>query len=210
MPKLTLADTLEIGFYSKLGSQVGITRIRFGVTATGNGGIDDFKIPALLNALFGTAYKACLNTNATFLGFSAQIIYPTKGVKFFSAVGTGQGAVPGEPLPPQTASLLNYTAEAPGRRKYGRSYIPFPGEGSNDTNARPSAAHKTNLEEFGTAVLSTNDLQDGANTSTIVGYVCDPAGVRNGRITQTRAGLAWSQQKRRSFVRRADLAPLGL
>ncbi|MCJ7620358.1 MAG: hypothetical protein MUP64_09100, partial [Anaerolineae bacterium] len=100
----------------------------------------------------------------------------------------------------------------PGRRKGGRMYIPFPGEGDNDATSLPSAAYVARLATHATGVLNTLTVGVTFTAIPVVQAITYVGGVlilgATRTITEVRSSDRWATQRRRGSYGRKNISPL--
>ncbi|MCJ7620356.1 MAG: hypothetical protein MUP64_09090, partial [Anaerolineae bacterium] len=153
-PVLAANDIIEVMAVSKTTDQIGLNIFHYQVTAAGGTDVLS-RVTQALEAFvtpFSTSLKALMSSSAEFRGYQVRRLNAPASVWFQDATGAGVGTVAGDMLPRQVAGLLSKRVITPGRRKGGRMYIPFPGEGDNDATSLPSAAYVARLATHATGV----------------------------------------------------------
>jgi len=144
---LQSADIAEVSCFTKFDEQVGINRWHFNISITAGTATDE----DVLNALeppVRTVYQALLSSVSEFSGIG--VVVWRAAVKQTNALylpsPPASGGVAGDPLPGQVSGLIKKVSNLPGKKAYGRCYIPFPGEADNSVAGRPVAGYVTRLD----------------------------------------------------------------
>jgi len=201
-------DILETRIFCRYDTQVSINR-RFWEC------IQSPVVPNASEQLFAQDFTTALigemvqllPSAVKFQGVTVQNRFPVLSV-VFEADANASGTATGDPLPPQTSSLIQILTARGGRKYRGRNFIPFPSEAHNGTDGKPTTAYKTDLADLA-VLLTTNFTMVVGGGTTVVRPVLLPNGV--GGVPEPVTGFtirnAWSQHKTRSFLRRGDLGP---
>lgn len=204
-----VGDVLRMRTVCLQGTQIAINVRHWLVSAVAGGSVSDLAIAQHMDALFAPAYKGVMTTSASYRGCGVQRISPPPVLlEQTSNTNAGAGTVLGEPLAPQTTGLIKVTTAHAGRSGRGFIYLPFPGETDNVGNGIPSAGYRILAEAVGTIWVTPVTVGAAGNTATL-----NPV-LRNAKtgavtpITGRVFRIYWSQQKRRSYLRRGDIAPI--
>lgn len=208
MAVIPVNSIVEIRVYCRFGTQFSINVRHYRTNAiAGTGGTDIQAAAAFESALNGD-YKTILPTTAEWWGVSAQIIRPLPPlVPQFNSVNRGAGVVAGDPLPPATAGLITLRTAVATRKGRGRIYLPFPGEADNAVTGSPGGAYIIAADTIATTYIATRVIGAGGNTSTLVSVIYNRATGATIDVTAFQTRTAWAQQRRRSLLRRGDVAP---
>lgn len=191
------------------GSQVAVNVRYFEVTGhTGIGGTDA-DLAAILATNLAPLYKAMMCSTATFRGVGAQIVIPapTK-VEQVSINGQGPGTVVGEPLPPQICGLVRYRSDIAGPAGRAFIYVPFPGENDSSLNGSPTAAYQAAGDLLGQEWNEVRTVGAGADTSAVRAIIYNVKTFAKTIMSSPKTKVYWSQQKRRSYLRKGDAIPV--
>lgn len=206
-PVLAIGDVVQIISYAQQADQAGLNILHYKVRANNAASpnlLSDFM--ASWEALnWGSTLRPLMSSSADYRGYTAQVIHPTPSVAFASPFQQGAGAVAGDLLPRQVAGLIRKRSADFGRRKSGRVYVPFPGEGDNTADSFPSAGYVTRLDNLAT-VLTNEVLWGAAGRATPAIWNRTASFARNvGAFTTVGR---WATQRRRgSFGRPNPVGP---
>lgn len=213
-PNLVIGDIIEVVSVCKTTDQIGLNVFHYRVDGVG---VADplSKIVDCLEGV-GVTYSAnllaCISSSAEFRGYRVRRLNAPFSIFFDDTRGAGPGTVAGDMLPRQVAGLISKRVLVPGRRKGGRYYCPFPGEGDNAATAVPTAGYKTRLDALAVSIGST--LTTGltfiaspvVQQITYVGGVMILGATRN--YAQAVANDKWATQRRRGSYGRTNVSPL--
>lgn len=207
---VVIGDTLQIKIYCKFRDQIGLNVRYLQVTNTTGASVTDQEVADRVALDVDALYRELLSIQARFEGVSAQIVLPVARDTVYSNNGAGAGLTSGDPLPSQTCGLITLRSGFAGRSGRGRMYIPFPGEGDNDTvNATPSASYMDKLAVLGEYFESFAVVTVGANSATmrwVITNYPDPAPGFVG-ILDTIPRQKWATQRRRGAFGRPNSLP---
>lgn len=205
--EVAVNNILEMKLYARCQGQTSITVRHYRCTALAGTGRLDTDCVSALDGKFATPFKECLCTDAQYLGTSLQIIKSIRRGLVYTTVSTGDGQYAGEPLPKQTAGLITLRTEEATRAGRGRMYIPFPAEGANHSDAKPTGAYLDALHNFALLVDDTVVVVSGANSVTLVPVIYHRATLGTTNITEAVERTYWGTQRRRSDVAGGDRLP---
>jgi len=202
-----VGDVYQVKLYSLLGQQAGINVLHYSVTTLGGTGASDFEIGQAMAAALPTTYKALLSASASYRGLGIRKILPTLSIETYNVTAQGAGGVAGEALPKQISGLITLRTTVPGRAFRGRVYVPFPGEGDNDTDQTPTAGYITRLGNFA-GTLITTVTAGGANSNQLRLGVFHRVGGAITVCNDTTARDRWATQRRRGDYGRTNILPI--
>lgn len=212
-PVIAVGNVIEVVSVCRTTDQIGLNVFHYLVSKTGGTQLLSDFTTWLHTHGFGPAMIACLSSEAEFRGILVRVVQPTPSVFFGDMIDQGDGTVAGDMLPRQVAGLISKRSAVAGRRKSGRFYMPFPGEGDNADTAVPTDDYVSRLTTVSTAIVS--DLGDGTTYSAqlciyqrprTVGGVLMPYATR--AVSFTKASEAWATQRRRGSYGRTNVSPL--
>lgn len=205
---LSVNDVLRVRFVCSQGSQMSINVRHYVTTSITGTSATDADAAARLNTLYALLFKQILTVDALYRGVGVQVIDPGPPfVEQADVSSAGGGTVVGDALPPQTAGLIKLTTAFAGRAGRGFLYAPFPSEGDNGATGAPSAGYVTRLGQLKDQLLGTITVGVLPNTAQIVPILWSGALASARTITGGVARPFWSQQKRRSYLRKGDVFP---
>lgn len=208
-PAIAIGNIIQTVVWNQLGNQAGLNVVHWKVTAL------SVNTPNVLGRFadgwgslgFPAAYKALMASAARFSGVLYRIVYPALSAVFADPTGDGAGGVAGDVLPKQVAGFLRKQSAAPGRRKSGRLYIPFPGEGDNEAGAVPSAAYISRLDTLGSKYASQIGWgADDLGRATIIIYK-RTAPLTSSAVSSMVTIPQWATQRRRGAFGRPNVSP---
>jgi hypothetical protein len=203
-----LNDIYQVKVYSTLGQQGGINVLHAKCTFIGGAGVTDQQIADGYSNQLHALWKALMSSTASFRGIGARKIIPTLGVEAFSILNQGAGGVVGDPLPKQVSGIVTWRTALPGRQNRGRSYIPFPGESSNDADQTPVAGYVTALGNLINGLVGSLTIAIGADSNAFTTGVYHRAGQTINLITSGTARDRWATQRRRGDYGRTNILPI--
>lgn len=213
-PTLVANDLIEVMAIARTTDQIGLNIFHYKVVNAGVGDVLSRVTQALeaFGTPFSTSLKALMSSSAEFRGYQVRRLNAPQSVWFQDATGAGPGTVAGDMLPRQVAGLLSKRVNVPGRRKGGRMYVPFPGEGDNDATSLPSAAYVVRLQTHAGNVLSSLAVGLTFNADPVVQQITYVGGVMflgaSRAITEVRSSDRWATQRRRGSYGRKNVSPL--
>lgn len=141
----------------------------FMVSSQSGNGAGAQAIAEYFDELLDQQLKSLIPSVATYRGIKAQRYYPAPpDLPRVGTAGAGVGLAGPECLSPQTAGLITWRTLQAGRAFRGRSYVPFPTEGSNDATGRPSAGYQNALLGYANLLLPTHVVGAGGDTSSLI------------------------------------------
>lgn len=200
-------DIVESRFYCTAGNQVSINRVRWEVTAVTGTSVTPTTFASLLAGFFPAAFKDMLPTNARYEGLQVQVIIPIRRPEVTNIGSAGAGTRSGDLMSPQTAGLISFKTAIASRRYRGRMYVPFPAEGDNTTGGKPSAGYDANLATLASAASTEIIAGGGGNTATMTPVIYSSVALLSQPILSYLTRTSWATQRRRSFLRKADVLP---
>lgn len=221
---LTAGVICEETIFCLLDAQLGVMR-RHWITSTIVGGtVTDFDVAQARDNAIATALKPCLATAAEFRGISWQQRWRPVGgfiplLRQFGIGGQGVGTgAAGDPLPKQVSGVISLRTEAAGPKYRGRMYVPFPSEGANDADQKPSAAYVALLDTLGALWVGTETIVVGADSvdiTPILWHQNDPVPPATTpiqpsyNIIEAATGkLYWGTQRRRGDYGATNVTPI--
>lgn len=162
MSQVTAEDLLEVKTFSWFAArdQLGINVRHMRVVIT-EGAPTTEQVAAHIGTTAGPLYKAIMPAAASFYGVSVRKMSDPTDAPVYSGEGAGVGTVAGEPLPLAVSGIITLRSNTTGRANRGRMFIPFPGEGSNESDGTPTAAYVTGLGALGLLFCTAWVIADG-------------------------------------------------
>lgn len=208
-------DIYEAKMFSRHTDQVAVTRRYYRSENQAGTGATQAQVTTAIANQLATVFSTMLNTAAEYRGMTVQRIVPQpRTVESTSLFGAGFGLEVGDCLPRQVRGILSLRTAFAGRQYRGRLYIPFPGEGSNDADATPTAAYLVKLNAFGAAVIATlAGVGGGGNTEDLKPVLCgfaagNPVPIRVNELANYLARDRWATQRRSGSYGRPNISPL--
>lgn len=185
-----------------LSNQLGINITHWMVDSlVGTGDISATKIAKYFDLNFCSLVRDCMTSKASYLGASAQKIFPIKENEGLWNISSGPGTKGATPLPTQTSGLASLRSEVTGRGKRGRMYVPFPATDAIDAGAAvdyPNAAYQTAVEAYSAPVLTPQTVTDGGNGVVLVCVILNRRLPGDSPpVISRRASSRWATQRRR-------------
>lgn len=210
MPELAVGDVLRVRLYSRFDVQNAIN-VRYAQISflSGTGPVTEFDVAYHIGHTVGLRIKELMGPLAVYRGCTAERIWPVQNQPVISLVDAGPGGSTGDMQPPQIAGLINLRTAKAGREGIGRMFVPFPSELINLSTGKPSSAYTDGLNDICT-MLKTEQvtLAQGSNAGYRYRFgLFNYPTMHFEWIQQASPRLVWSQQRRRSFVRRPDAEP---
>lgn len=207
IPQGTIVQTQVV---CQLNDQIGMNVVYHRCDAAPiGGGTDMRRFADAINLRIADPIKSCLVSSAFFLGIRCQIVFPLLLPGVIRTNLAGAGSIAGEPLPRQTSGIISKKSTQAGQRKGGRTYIPFPSEGSNDVTARPNAVYLANAAAYADAICLPFNVVGGPGTSNMIAIIFRRSAP--GASSDVRAytvAQAWATQRRRGSFGRQNVNPL--
>jgi hypothetical protein len=205
---LAVNDVLRVRWVHQQGAQMAVNVRHYVVTSTTGTSATDADAASRFNTLTAALFKALMTVNSVYRGVGVQVIDPGPPfVEQTDITSAGGGTVVGDALPPQVAGLIKFTTAFAGRSGRGFMYPPFPGEADNGAGAIPAAGYVTNLTALKNAMIATVTVGVLPNTATLTPILWNGALAAARTVNGGVARAFWSQQKRRSFLRKGDVFP---
>lgn len=210
MPNLLPSSLLRVNIYVEQAGQVSINRRFFYVTFIGVGNPPSILTAATaLAGLLKPLYQPLMATTATFRGLTMQQVTPNLlDPELITDAGAGTGT--GDPLPLETAGLISFRTGFGGRKNRGRTYVPFPPEGSNDATGRPTAPYITALATLGSFLANDINIAPGGADApyTLRGLII-PSDQAQGRVvTNYSVKARWASMRTRGDYSAANVSPV--
>jgi hypothetical protein len=209
---MDIGDIVETVAICRFGDQVGLNVRHWAtVTKTGTGGTL-LQVADTLYGILATIYAGSISNQATFIGFTAQKIWPLpKSIAMGSSGAALPGGLSGDPLPTQIAGLVSFRTAIAGRKERGRIYIPFAAESQNTVDKEPSLGYQTNLGGIGNFYSAALPIGDVSNGNGLAGVIWHRTSHTYSFITAYRVRPMWATQRRRgAFGRPNPLTGAGL
>lgn len=177
----------------------------------GTGEISATNIAKYFDVNFCSLVKPCLTSKASYLGASAQKVFPTKENEGLWNITSGPGGAGATPLPTQTSGLVSLRSEYTGRGKRGRMYVPFPSTDAIDAgsaNDYPNVAYQALLEAYSAPTLAPQNVTSGGNGVELVCVIMNRTLPGDSApVISRRAAGRWATQKRRGDFGPANFPP---
>jgi len=157
---------------------------------------------------YGAALAALLSVKATYLGSLYRVLKPTLSLNVPDDTGNAVGTVAGDMLPRQVAGFFRKKSSVAGRRKGGRYYIPFPGEGDSDANSIPTNGYLARLDTLAAILTSSLVTTVGADSIQLDPLIYNrkvPADSSPWNVFQHIQ--AWATQRRRGSFGKTNAPP---
>lgn len=204
-------DIVEVTHYCTEGDQAGLNVLHYKCTATVGGPFTEQDVVAAFKTNVSAKYIGLINNQAKFNGTTLRKwLSPNWGAYYYSGVLlTGTAGV--DALPRQSAGIVSWRTPNAGRRGRGRTYIPFPAEADNDTDAIPSTGYITNVVALANRLINTGAMViTGANVATFALLVYSrDLGVFE-QVDHYVTPRKWATQRRRGSFGRPNQIPDGL
>ena len=174
------------------------------------------EIANLLDAAFNATYKAWLTNLAKWEGVGVQIHFPgIPPIESTCVTSVNNGTDGNLTPPPQICGLIKLPTATGGRRFRGRIFPAFPDLNHCDINTgKLDAGGQALLSAIGALYVGALTMTGAAGTTVIVpgiwhrpGVVPNAADNTLTPITDQIPRVAYSQQKRRSLLRKPDAGP---
>jgi hypothetical protein len=213
--ELELDDIVQVVIWTKLGTQAGLNVLHYIVTSVDFVGGNDMSllIDGLYTNTIPTSLKALMSTSAGFQGFAFRRIKPTLSVEFLENAEFGAGDVAGDPLPYTVAGLISKRSATAGKRRGGRVFVQFPGEGDNGAGSTPSAGYLSRLTTHAENLAAPAEWGFAAGRARPCIYgpprTTPPRASRFSMVRDMVASELWATQRRRSLRSATNLSPFG-
>lgn len=206
---LAVGDLLEVRFFCQAEDQVSVNVRHWDVLSTLGTSQTVQEAATAFDASSDTIYKGVMPGGATYRGVGVRRLTPDPTLEFFDNTNTGPGTAAGDTLPGQTSGLVKLLTESPGRSGRGRIYAPFPGEGDNGPDGKPTAGYMINLTLFGDHMVTSQNVSDGGGNEALLGpkLVSKPS-LSKKILTASLARDTWASQRRRRIGVAGDTAPV--
>lgn len=200
MFNILLDDILEMKFWYTCGNDRALNVRHWQVTdvTPGAGVLTSLAAANQLFLIFDGLLAPCMSTDSTFDAVSLQRLTPLpKTVMTLSTEAAVPGAEVPAVLPRQVAGLISlYTALA-GPSHRGRFYMPYPDEGANEAQGKPTAAYIVDLQSLADALILPRIMAAAVGNMTFTPCIVHRAGGQVDFITASVARPTWATQRRR-------------
>lgn len=205
---LALNDVCRLRIACYSANQQGINVTHWKVTSVTGASQTDAQVAAAFDSTLAPRYKAAISAEARYRGVSFQRILPIPAT-FPQTVTTndGVGSVAGHMMSTQTSGILSSQTEFAGAKYRGRVYIPFPSEGSNDTDGLPNAAYVTLIEDIGDELFTTIVVSVGGDSVTLTPVIYHRATGTTTKVDNFIARQKWATQRRRGSYGKTNPTP---
>lgn len=205
---LAADEVMRFRIFSTMETQVAVNIRHYLVTATTGTGVTDLDTTAFMDQRLAPLMKSLMTAQAQYRGVGGQVIFPTPPfVEQFSQGFTGAGSIAGDAQAPQVCGLIKFTTAFGGRAGRGFIYPPFPAETDCDLTGVTTLGYRTALTALKDSLIVPVTIGAAGNTATLVPILWSgslaTARLINGGVIRN----YWSQQKRRSFLRKGDVLP---
>lgn len=206
---INVGDTFEATAFVYDGvSQYAANVFHYQCIAKTGTGATDIDATTFMEGTLATAYKLMMAATSSWWGLRGQIIAPIRYVAEFIAASRGAGALAGDLLPTQVCGLLHCHGSRAGARYRGRAYLPFPVEGRNSIDAKPTAAQVADMAALGSIVYQDILINNGGgNTLTLQPQIRSKTYGTNEPVLVQGAETEWATQRRRAGRTRSDTPP---
>jgi len=202
---MAVNDIYRVVTYCSLSTQISQNVTHWRIFSEGAGPETPLVIATALSGEFAPAHKSVMTGASLFRGVGVSLVLPLprqRQINFFGDVGVGSLA--GDTLPPQIAALISFSSTklTSGSGCLTRMYVPFVAESSCNSEGSMTGAAKILYD--GLADVYNTIITAGDSTLKMVAL---DAFETPWDIATWNTKLAFSQQKRRSFMRHGDLIP---
>lgn len=207
-PQLVAGDLIQVTAWNQMEVQAGLNNHYYVVLDLAAPGLNP--LSAIGDGLVANgmpdAYKAIMSAAASYLGMVIRRVSPALTIPYYDSTGTGVGLVAGDPLPRQIAGLIRWRSSIPGKRRSGRTFIPFPAEADNTTGVAPSAGYLGRAAVLASAVKSNITWAAGVGRAVRVIFHRALPSV-SPTIVSSAIANAWATQRRRGTLGRPNSPP---
>jgi len=207
MNRLADDDVLEVTLYCRCIDQVSATVRHWQVLDSLLEGATDVEVAAGLETALRSDLLECMTEHASYLGIKVQVIRPVRKVAAIKSDNPGIGTWETQPMSLFTAGLIRLRGALATRHDRGRSYIPFPAEGANESEGQPSATYLVALADLATGLSSGYTFGVGGDTSEIIPVIYNRNDHTVRPIESSGVATQWATQRRRSRLRGGDAVP---
>ena len=208
MAKVTAGDKYQVTIICRQGGQNGLNVRYVKVDTVSNPDCNEQDFANTLSAVFGAVIKPLLSEKAQYRGLTLRSIGNIGEERIAATNESGNGAVTGDPLPPQICGLISLYGRGPKRKNHGRVYIPFPSETDSVATGGVSTAYGSNADNYGNLFVGPKEYAVGATDTDIAArwFIAGNQGQGDPIfITSKRTRGFWATQRRRGFLGRSDL-----
>jgi len=203
---LLIDDIVKVRVICFQGTQSAINVRHYRVSNIAGNGATDAQAAARFDVLLATTYRLMMTGTGSYRGDGVLWEGPgSPTVEVSNSDGTGPGNVIGEPLPPQNAGLIKFISIVAGRAGRGFLYTPFPGEADNTGNGICSAGYILNLDALGGILSQPVTVGTLPDTANLIPVLYNRVTKNTITVTGFKSRPYFSQQKRRSYLRRGDV-----
>jgi len=197
---MAIGDVWECRLISQFLEQVSETVLHYRVISNvGGGGVSANNVAGLVGTELGVAYKACMTSDATFLGTVATKIHPIRSQPVFNNTFAGVGTFGDDAGARQVSGVIRKIGDIGGRHGRGRSFIPFPtSDAMRVTDGKPSDDYMTALGALALLYDNTINVVTGGTTEDLAMIIYRRAAVTSSALLiEATAIRRWGTQRRR-------------
>lgn len=210
---LLTGDIAAISVFTQFDEQVGINRHHFHVGVIAGTPTDVDVVEALEPILRGH-YALLMSAAADFSGLGI-VVWRNQVIQtnnFYKVSPATPGNVAGDPLPGQVSGLIKKVSDLPGKKAYGRSYVPFPSEADNFSTGKPTADYVVRLQTLADYLEAPGNFTSGGKTWGLSGrhkwkVSSPPALYSFAVVTQMIARASWATMRSRGDYGAANELP---
>jgi len=204
---MAVGDFFKVRVGVGLNAQVGYNIWHFVVVSETLGGVTDTEVANQIQTDYNNLFVPMLTNAGLILAGGAQYLGPLAArLEQFSTGAQASGSAGANPLPQQVAGLAILQTGGVGRSKRGFKYMPFPDEADNvgSPDESISAGYLVNFSLFLGNFIPSWVVTGVGGTATMNPVLDKTDQVTYRKITTWKINPHWSQQKRRSQLRRPD------
>lgn len=212
-----MSNNLQVGQIAKCnvwmehGPQAAVNSHHFHVDSVGGNPSTDQDLSDTLDTAIAALYKGLLSNSANYKGIVTQLIWPLPvSVDVVTTANAAAGTAGVGDLPFQVSGLISWYTSLAGRHGRGRTYVPFPYSGDNQTGAGgiPAASYVTRLATLGTTINNVVNIALGGRSATVSHCLWDRVNHTFVRISSRTARTIWATQRRRGDYGRPNSSPI--
>lgn len=211
IPVPAVGDRVEVRLVSTFGGQVCSNVLHYRVETVVGAAPDYQRVCQQIDASLATAMKNMMSDEASYLATIIAKVFPLpRSVSFVEVGAQGDGLQVGEALPGQVTGILTKQSVLAGPAGRGRMYVPFPTEGDNGIDGRPTIG-------YGARLTALCDLLDdkiiavpappAVGSCTLTPIIMRRSDYSYNDIFACRPNRLWATQKRRSTSGPGDFPP---
>jgi hypothetical protein len=200
MFEILLNDILEVKWWYTCGNDRALNVRHYFVSAVTNpyGVLTSLSAANQIKTSWSDDLRNLMSVNASFDAVSIQRLAPLpKSVATFSTSAPVAGLLPAAVLPRQVAGLISLYTPLAGPKHRGRFYMPYPDEGSNETNGQPTAAYIALLDTLRARLTGSGTLTATVGAATLNPIIVHRDATPSTVITSGIARPRWATQRRR-------------